>query len=53
MAAHFEPVMNDLVTPPPTRRTATGGYPRVAFYDMLGKPLLRRLVIKSMQFRRA
>ena len=25
-----------LVAPPPARRTAIGGYPRVAFYDMLG-----------------
>ena len=37
MAAHFEPVVNAncrLVAPPPTRRTAIGGYPKVASYDM-------------------
>ena len=28
-----------LVVPPPTRRTAIGGYPRVASYDMLGEQL--------------
>ena len=40
MAAHFEPVVDancQLVAPPPTRRTAIGGYPEVAFYDMLGE----------------
>ena len=42
MAAHFEPVVNAnyrLVAPPPTRRTAIGGYPKVASYDMLGEQL--------------
>ena len=42
MAAHFEPVVDAncrLVAPPPTRRTAIGGYPKVAFYDMLGEQL--------------
>ena len=42
MAAHFEPVVNAncrLVASPPTRRTAIGGYPKVASYDMLGKQL--------------
>ena len=33
MAAHFE------LAPPPTRRTAIGGYPRVISYDMLGEQL--------------
>ena len=28
-----------LVAPPPTRRTAIDGYPRVASYDMLGEQL--------------
>ena len=40
-AAHFEPVVDAncrLVAPPP-RRTAIGGYPKVAFYDMLGEQL--------------
>ena len=38
----FEPVMDAncrLVAPPPTRRTAIGGYPKVASYDMLGEQL--------------
>ena len=39
MAAHFEPVMIGLIAPPPTKRTAIGGYPKVAFYDMLGEQL--------------
>ena len=42
MAAHFEPVVNAnyrLVAPPPTRRTAIGGYPKVASYDILGEQL--------------
>ena len=42
MAAHFEPHVNAncrLVAPPPTRRTAIGGYLRVASYDMLGEQL--------------
>ena len=40
MTAHFEPVSHELlVAPPPTRRTATGRYPRVASYDMLGEQL--------------
>ena len=42
MAAHFEPVVNAdcrLVAPPPTRRTAIDGYPKVASYDMLGGQL--------------
>ena len=42
MAAHFKPVVNAnyrLVAPPPTRRTAIGGYPKVASYDMLGEQL--------------
>ena len=42
MAAHFEPVVNanyKLVAPTPTRRTAIGGYPKVASYDMLGEQL--------------
>ena len=42
VAAHFEPVVNTncrLVAPPPTRRTAIGGYPKVASYDMLGEQL--------------
>ena len=42
MAAHFEPVVNAnyrLVAPPPTRRIAIGGYPKVASYDMLGEQL--------------
>ena len=42
MADHFEPVMNvnyRLVTPPTTRRTAIGGYPKVTSYDMLAKQL--------------
>ena len=35
--SHFEPVAKEgLVAPPPTRRTAIGGYPIVASYDMLG-----------------
>ena len=40
MTAHFEPVVDAncrLVAPPPTRRTAIGGYPKVASYDMLGE----------------
>ena len=28
-----------LVAPPPTSRTAIGGYPKVASYDMLGEQL--------------
>ena len=42
MAAHFEPVVDAncrLVAPTPTRRTAIGRYPRVAFYHMLGEQL--------------
>ena len=42
MAAHFEPVVDAncrLVAPPPTRRTAIGGYPKVASYNMLSKQL--------------
>ena len=42
MAAHFEPVVDAncrLAAPPPTRRTAIGGYPKVASYDMLGGQL--------------
>ena len=42
MAARFEPVVDAncrLVAPPPTRRTAIGGYPKVASYDMLGEQL--------------
>ena len=42
VAAHFKPVLNEncrLVAPPPTRRTAVGGYPKVASYDMLGEQL--------------
>ena len=42
MAAHFEPVMKanySLVAPPPTRRTAIGGYTKVASYDLLGEQL--------------
>ena len=42
MAAHFEPVVDAncrLVAPPPTRRTAIGGYPKVASYDMLCEQL--------------
>ena len=42
MGAHFEPVIDAncrLVAPPPTRRTAIGGYPRVASYDFLGEQL--------------
>ena len=42
MAAHFEPVVNAncrLVAPPPTRRTAIGGYPKVASDDMLDEQL--------------
>ena len=42
MAAHFEPVVNAncrLVAPPQTRRTAIGGYPKVASCDMLGEQL--------------
>ena len=42
MEAHFEPVMNAncrLVASQPTRRTAIGGYPKVASYDMLGEQL--------------
>ena len=37
-AAHFEPTMNAnsiLVAPPPAKRSAIGGCPIVAFYDML------------------
>ena len=36
-----------LVTPPPTRRTATGGYPRVVFYDMLGEQLYHCNPVKT------
>ena len=42
VAGHFEPVVDAncrLVAPPPTRRTAIGGYPKVASYDMLGEQL--------------
>ena len=42
MAAHFEPVVSAncrLVTPSPSKRTATGGYPKVASYDVLGEQL--------------
>ena len=42
MAAHFEPVVDAncrLVAPPPTRQTDIGGYPKVAFYDMLSEQL--------------
>ena len=42
MAVHFEPVVDAncrLVAPPPTRRTAIGGYPKVASCDMLGQQL--------------
>ena len=42
VAAHFEPVVDAncrLVAPPPTRRAAIGGYPKVASYDMLGEQL--------------
>ena len=42
MAGHFEPVVDancQLVAPPPKRRTAIGGYPKVASYDMLGEQL--------------
>ena len=42
MAAHFEPIVDAncrLVAPPPTRRSAIGGYPKVASYDMLGEQL--------------
>ena len=42
MAAHFEPIVDAncrLVAPPPTRRTAIGGYPKVAFYDIVGDQL--------------
>ena len=41
VAACFKPVVHancPLVAPPP-RRTAIGGYPKVASYDMLGEPL--------------
>ena len=40
VAAYFETVKDAnyrLVALPPTRRTAIGGYPRVAIYDMLGE----------------
>ena len=42
MAAHFEPVVDAncrLVSLPPTRQTAIGGYPKVASYDILGEQL--------------
>ena len=42
MAAHFEPVVDAncrLVAPPQPRRIASGGYPKVASYDMLGEQL--------------
>ena len=41
MAAHFEPVVNAnrRLVAPPSRRTAIGGYPKIAFYDMLGEQL--------------
>ena len=42
VAAHFEQVVDAncrLVAPPPTRRTAIDGYPKVAFYDMLSEQL--------------
>ena len=40
MTAHFEPVIRANYSPialPPTRRTAIGGHPRAASYDMLGE----------------
>ena len=40
MVAYFKAVVNAncrLVAPPPTRRTAIGGYPRVVSYDMLSE----------------
>ena len=42
MAVHLKPAMNAnyrLLAPPSTRRTAIGGYPKVASYDMLGEQL--------------
>ena len=42
MASHSEPVVDAnhrLVTPPPTRRTAIGGYQRVAAYEQPGEQL--------------
>ena len=40
VAVHFQPVMDAnfrLVAPSLIRRTAIGGYPKVASYDMLGE----------------
>ena len=50
MAAHFEPVVDAncrLVAPPPTKRTAIGGYPKVASYDMLGEHVIEGTIVNS------
>ena len=50
MADHFEPVVNANYRPValPTRRTAFGGYPNVACYDMLGKQLHYSNLVNSV-----
>ena len=50
MAAHFEPVVNAncrLVAPSSARRTAIGGYPKVASYNMLGEQLHYSSLVKE------
>ena len=53
VAAHFESVVNAkfrLVARPPTRRTAIGGCPKSASYDMLGEQLHYSNPVKHGRF---